>query len=145
MVEQLKWPPTSEAFIIFLLTRPASNGGINSSLLKKKNKPKNKKRNIDFQNSDNFQGNSWFHLTIIRKTEKLLWSFSPSNIFLRFILSFYVYEYSACMYVCALHVCLVPAEARRGIGSPWTEITVLSCCVDAGNWTQDFCKRSKRS
>lgn len=32
---------------------------------------------------------------------------------------FYVYGCLACMYVCTLHVCLVPEDARRGCWIPW--------------------------
>lgn len=28
---------------------------------------------------------------------------------------FYAYECFACIYVCTLHMCLVPAEARKGV------------------------------
>lgn len=35
----------------------------------------------------------------------------------------------ACLHVCALCVCLMPAEAREGAKFPGTEVTILSCHV----------------
>lgn len=43
----------------------------------------------------------------------------------------------ACLYVSALHVCLVPAEARRGRQITLCELHVIvNCCVGTKNWTQ---------
>lgn len=38
-------------------------------------------------------------------------------------LLFYLYVCSGCMYICALRVCLVPAEVREDAGSPGTGVT----------------------
>lgn len=59
---------------------------------------------------------------------------------LRFVLIFFIIfilGVYACMYICASHTCLVPAEAQR---RHWIHLglklqTVMSCCVDTGNWT----------
>lgn len=49
----------------------------------------------------------------------------------------------ACMYVCAPWACLVPEEAREGLGSLWTEVTDgVSCYVNTGNPNSDRCAQS---
>lgn len=39
--------------------------------------------------------------------------------------NFYMYVCFTCFHGCAPHMCLVPAEARRGIGSPGAAVTVV--------------------
>lgn len=40
------------------------------------------------------------------------------------------------MYVCILHFCLIPTEAKESIRYPGTGVIAVSCNVDAKNWTK---------
>lgn len=59
-------------------------------------------------------------------------------------LSFYAYECSACIGVCAPRACLMSEKANQGFESPGTGVTdVVSHWVGIGNRTWGLCKNNK--
>lgn len=64
----------------------------------------------------------------------LVFSFICSIFLKMYSFLFYAYGGFACLYVSALHVCQVPAEARRGCRIPICELhVVVNCSVGTKN------------
>lgn len=78
-----------------------------------------------------------------KKLEYVLKSFPPPAIFKRFVL-FCVREHSACLLICTLCICLVPAEFREGYQAP-QYLSHKWLSVGAGIQTQVICKSNQSS
>jgi hypothetical protein len=64
-----------------------------------------------------------------------------SNMYLKVLCLFHIHVE---VYACALHVCLVPRETRRGFGSPGTTFTDLSE-LPCRYWEQNPCSLQERT